>query len=115
MKDSRRKFLTAVCIAGVPAGILAGSLFAQAPTARQPRNPDTKDDEPSPLKPDPKVVLEENQKNIKKNVERLYELASELKAEVEKTDNVQVLSIAMLRKTEDIEKLAKEIRTRAKG
>jgi hypothetical protein len=42
-------------------------------------------------------------------------LASELKVEVEKMDSVQVLSIAMLRKTEDIEKLAKEIRSRAKG
>ena len=115
MKESRRRFLTTVCAVGLPAGILAGSLFAQAPMAPQPRNPDVKDDGPIPLRPDPKVVLEENQKNIKKNVERLFELASELKAEVEKTDSVLVLSIAMLKKTEDIEKLAKEIRSRAKG
>jgi hypothetical protein len=115
MKESRRKFVTTVCAAAVPLNILAGSLLAQAPVTPQPRNPDAKDDQPSPLRPDPKLILEENQKNIKKNVERLYELASELKAEVEKTDNVQVLSIAMLKKTEDIEKLAKEIRARAKG
>jgi hypothetical protein len=115
MKESRRKFVTTVFTAGVPLGILAGSLLAQAPVVRPPHDPDTKDDQPSPLKPDPKLVLEENQKNIKKNVERLYELASELKAEVEKTDNVQVLSLTMLKKTEDIEKLAKEIRSRAKG
>jgi hypothetical protein len=115
MKKSRRKFLTAICVASVPVGIQAGSLLAQAPSAPQPRNPDMKDDAPSPLRPDPKLVLEENQKNIKKSVERLYELAGELKAEVEKTDNVQVLSLAMLKKTEDIEKLAKEIRARAKG
>jgi len=54
-------------------------------------------------------------KEIKKNVERLYDLVSELKAEVEKTDSVQVLSLAMLKKTEEIEKLAKDIRSRAKG
>jgi hypothetical protein len=60
-------------------------------------------------------MLQANQKGIKKDVERLYELASELKAEVEKTDSVQVLSVAMLRKTEDIERLAKEIRSRAQG
>jgi hypothetical protein len=42
-------------------------------------------------------------------------LASELKAEVEKTDAVKVLSVMMLRKTEEIEKLAKEIRSRAVG
>jgi hypothetical protein len=115
MKESRRRFLTAVCVAGVPLGILAGSLFAQAPVIPQPRNPDTKDEEPNPRNPDPKAVLQANEKSIKKDVERLYALASELKVEVEKTDNVQVLSIAMLKKTEDIEKLAKEIRSRAKG
>jgi len=45
----------------------------------------------------------------------LYQLASDLKAEVEKTDSSQVLSIALVRKAEGIEKLAKEIKTRAKG
>jgi hypothetical protein len=34
---------------------------------------------------------------------------------VEKTDSVQVLSLALLKKTEEIEKLAKDIRSRAKG
>lgn len=115
MKESRRRFLTTACAAGVPLGILARSLFAQAPIAQPPRNPETKDEEPNPLKPDSKAVLQANEKSIKKDVERLYELASELKAEVEKTDNVQVLSLVMLKKTEDIEKLAKEIRSRAKG
>jgi hypothetical protein len=115
MKESRRTFLTTVCAAGVPLGILAGTLFAQAPIPRTPRGPDQKDEDSNIPKPDPKVMLQANQKGIKKDVERLYELASELKAEVEKTDSVQVLSVAMLRKTEDIERLAKEIRSRAKG
>ena len=115
MKESRRRFVTTVCAAAVPLSILAASLIAPAPVVRSQHDPDVKDDGPTPLKPDPKLVLEENQKNIKKDVEKLYELAGELKAEVEKTDNVQVLSLAMLKKTEDIEKLAKEIRARAKG
>ncbi|HVH73242.1 MAG TPA: hypothetical protein VNB49_19335 [Candidatus Dormibacteraeota bacterium] len=42
-------------------------------------------------------------------------MASELKAEVEKTDSVQVLSVTMLKKAEEIEKLAKGIRSRAIG
>jgi len=70
---------------------------------------------PEPPKPDPKLMLEANQKEIKKSVEKLYNLASELKAEVEKTDSVHVLSVAMLRKTDEIERLAKEIRSRAKA
>ena len=66
-------------------------------------------------KPDPKMMLAANEKEIKKNVEKLYELASELKTEVEKTDSVKVLSLSMLKKAEEIERLAKEIKSRAKG
>ncbi len=73
------------------------------------------DDEAEEPKFDSKAVLEANQKDIKKNIERLFQLASELKAEVEKTDSVQVLSVAMLKKAEEIEKLAKGIRSRAIG
>lgn len=62
-----------------------------------------------------KAVLEQNQKDIKKNIERLFQLASELKDEVEKTDATTTLSVAMLRKTEEIEKLSHQIREKAKG
>jgi hypothetical protein len=101
--------------AGIPSGLLALMPAAQVRAHRPQNPPQSKDEDPNAPKIDPKVILEANQKEIKKNVERLYDLASELKAEVEKTDSVQVLSIAMLRKTEEIEKLAKEIRSRAKG
>jgi hypothetical protein len=113
--ESRRKFLAAIVSAAVPAGIL--TLIAGAGVrAQRPQNPQQpKEDDPNAPKIDPKLILEANQKEIKKNVEKLYDLASELKAEVEKTNSVHVLSIAMLRKTDEIEKLAKEIRSRAKG
>jgi hypothetical protein len=101
--------------AGVPAGILALISSAQI-RAPRPQNPQQqKEDDSIAPKIDRKLILEANRKEIKKNVEKLYDLASELKAEVEKTDSAQVLSIAMLRKTDEIEKLAKEIRSRAKG
>ena len=74
-----------------------------------------KDEETDEPKIDSKMLLEANQKDIKKNVERLFQLASELKTEVEKTDSVQVLSVAMIKKAEEIEKLAKSIRSRAIG
>jgi hypothetical protein len=114
--ESRRKFLTAIVTVGVPAGIFALVPGAQV-RGQRPQNPpqQQKDDDPNVPKLDAKLILEANQKEIKKNVERLYDLASELKAEVEKTDSVHVLSLAMLRKTDEIEKLAKEIRSRAKG
>ena len=62
-----------------------------------------------------KAALDENEKDIKKKVGKLFQLASELKDEVDKTDSAKVLSLAMVKKAEEIEKLAKEIKTRAKG
>ena len=112
--EPRRKFLVNLIAAGVPA-VLALISSAQV-RAQRPQNPEQpKEDDSHMPKIDPKMILEANQKEIKKNVEKLYDLASDLKAEVEKTDSVRVLSIAMLRKTDEIEKLAREIRSRAKG
>ena len=80
------------------------------------RNPNDPDD---PAAGEPgvsrKAVLEQHQKDIKKDVEKLFTLAQDLKTEVEKTDATAVLSMAMLKKTEEIEKLAKQIRDRARG
>ena len=84
------------------------------PTRSEQTAPESKDDD-AKLKPPVKNVLQANDKDIKKSVEKLFQLASELKAEVDKTDSAQVLSLAMLRKAEEIEKLAKEIKSRAKG
>ena len=68
-----------------------------------------------PGKSPTKVLLEANEKDIKKNIEKLYQLATDLKEEIEKTDSSQVLSLAMVKKAEEIEKLAHVIKTRAKG
>ena len=84
------------------------------PTGSDPASGD-EDDAAAKLKPPTKGILEANEKDIKKRVERLLQLATELKAEVDKTDSSQVLSLAMVKKAEEIEKLAKEISSRAKG
>jgi hypothetical protein len=88
---------------------------AQVRPQRQSPPQQPRDDDSNLPKPDSKLFLEANQKEIRKNVEKLYDLASELKAEVEKTDSVKVLSLSVVKKTEEIERLAKEIRNRAKG
>ena len=71
--------------------------------------------DPTPPRSPTKALLEANEKDIKKNIEKLYQLATDLKVEVEKTDSSQVLSLAMVKKAEEIEKLAHEIKSRAKG
>lgn len=62
-----------------------------------------------------KAMLEQNQKDIKKSVEKLFDLAKELKEQVDKTDSTTVLSLSLVRKAEEIEKLARQIKDRAKG
>jgi hypothetical protein len=118
---TRRKFLTTWLVSSVPLGILSYELLAQGrPRPQQTQQPPIKptqkeDDSSDGPKFEAKTMLESNKKDIKKDIEKLYQLASDLKTEVEKTDSVKVLSMAMVKKAEEIEKLAKEIRSRAIG
>lgn len=55
-------------------------------------------------------MREENaEKQLKKNTDQLFLLARQLKVSVDKT-NAQVLSVEVIEKTKEIEKLAKKIR-----
>jgi hypothetical protein len=115
----RRQFLTKLCLAVPPVFLLPIKLRPQGNGQKSVpgTKPDSKsgdDDSPFPVG-SRKAALEENEKSIKTKVEKLFQLASELKEEVEKTDSAKVLSLAMLKKAEEIEKLAKDIKTRAKG
>lgn len=113
MSRDRRGFLSCLVAGFAWTGLFAAALRGQAPNPRA--EPRPKDEFGQPPQPPAKSILKENEKDIKKDIEKLYQLASDLKAEVEKTDSSLVLSIAMLRKAEEIEKLAREIKTRAKG
>lgn len=69
---------------------------------------------PPPVRIDRHAILVQNQKNMRKDVARLYDLAGQLKKQVDKTDSSEVLSLDMLRKAQEIEKLAKHIQSMAK-
>lgn len=118
MTDNRRSFLTGLAgttLIMMPAAFLSGQA---KPTGRpKPTDPSQEPEstDPAPAKSPAKAVLEANEKDIKKNIEKLYQLATDLKAEIEKTDSSQFLSLAMVKKAEEIEKLARDIKTRAKG
>jgi hypothetical protein len=56
-----------------------------------------------------------NQEQIAASVEQLYKLASELKAEVEHTNLTTTFSLDFVKKAQQIEKLAKQIKEKAKG
>ena len=114
--DTRRGFLAGLVTTGAAAGLLRSVHAGQLPGGVPEKAP--VQDEPPPDNPNlpspEKRALEANEKDIKKKVDQLYKLATELKAEVDKTDSSKVLSLALLKKTEEIEKLAKDIRNRSK-
>jgi hypothetical protein len=56
----------------------------------------------------------ERQQKLKKETDRLLELATELKQYVDRT-NENTLSVDVVRKCEEIEKLAKDVKNRMKG
>jgi hypothetical protein len=119
MQTSRRTFIGWA----VPAAILAAALRGLAHQSPPPKDlppprgfpRDMRRDSPPPPTPDPNLILKANQKNIKRDIQKLLELAQDLKTEVDKTDSAEILNLSMVHKAEEIEKLAHQIRTLAKG
>ena len=85
---------------------------SQSGTSRRDR---TEVDPPVPAAASKKALLEQRQKDIKKDIEKLFDLATQLKTEVEKTDAVTTLSMVMVHRAEEIEKLARSIKDNARG
>jgi hypothetical protein len=122
MFSARRRFLSLLAFAGTVAMLNTRQLAGQArPQGGRPSgtgsdpNGGPENSEATPEKSPTKALLEANEKDIKKNIEKLFQLATDLKEEVEKTDSSQILSLALLKKADEIEKLAHDIKTRAKG
>jgi hypothetical protein len=68
-----------------------------------------------PPRADPKVQLKEDQKILRRDVDRLLQMVKELKTESDNTPETEVLSLSLVKKTEDIEKLARQIRDRIRA
>jgi hypothetical protein len=127
MPESRRRLLlTFVGAAGVLALRPVLALCQGAPSVRpspQPRpSPNTPDSHvPSGLNgpqvtvPDRKAMDRANQQELRSDVSKLYEMVADLKDQVEKTDANSTLSVSVVKKAQQIEKLAKLIKELAKG
>ena len=109
---TRRMFLGGMLFAPLVTGLSAG------PPQEFPRKPQPIE-LPPPDFPNPpsseRRTPEEDRKDTRKKVDRLFQLAAEMKADVDKTDSTNVLSLELLKKAKEIEKLAHEIRKRSKG
>jgi len=70
---------------------------------------------PEQTPPDAKKVNRQNQAEIQADVEKLYELIGELREQIQRSDTNSTLSLSVVKKAQQIEKLAKQVKDRAKG
>ena len=103
-------------------GATKGWPFAQFPPTLPPPPKPAEIPNPAEIHSNPQAAaaakrarLQQNEKEFRDGVERLYQLTSELREEVQKTPTTDVLSMRMVKKTEEIEKLAKTLKAKAKG
>jgi cytochrome P450 len=125
MRAGRRSFLSSVAavLAGMPALLTEAqrrdpsSSIPQIPGAAGPNaGPSAApDDVPLPPRADPKIQLKEQQKELRRDVERLVQMVKDLKEESDKTPETDVLSLSLVKKAEDVEKLARQIKERIRA
>lgn len=121
--ETRRRFLATIAIVG--AGFAAASAISAAGQTRRgmPPSPpppaEPQDDAKTAQGLDPqaakKAQLRRSEKEFREGVDRLYALAGELRDEVTQAPSTGVLSARTYKKMEEIEKLAKELKSKAKG
>jgi len=90
----------------------------QQPLPPQPTQPGTAEPGPN-LPPEVQKDMEkranaQRQAELKRDTDRLFKLSTELKDYVDKT-NENVLSLEVIKKAEEIEKLAHSVRTKMRG
>jgi len=71
--------------------------------------------EPPPLPKPSRAVLKANRETIAKDVTRMADLVSQLQKSLDENSTVDVLSLDVLRKSEEIEKLARQVRDLVRG
>jgi hypothetical protein len=122
MIPSRRQFLGLA--ASLAASLGGGALLAQnqiplpMPPGPLPNDPFPRDPIGSPMPErtqSPAERLKQNQAQIKKDMARLKEVVGELEKELAAGSSTTVLSMVAVRKTEEIEKLAREVRNLMRG
>jgi len=84
---------------------------ANAPATSAPAKTDTSAAKPDSAAAQPMTPAEERQAQLVADTNRLYQLAQELQAEVAKS-NKNTLSLAVVKKAAEVEKLAKSLKER---
>jgi hypothetical protein len=88
--------------------------YPDPPTPGDPQERD-KNADPADPKVSQKRILKQNEKDFRMGVEKLCRMAGELREELDKTPTTDVLSVRMYKRMQEIEKLAKQLKDKAKG
>jgi len=126
MSDSRPRITIAVVVLAAALATLA--LFSSAaaqkstPPPPQPRpspnapNPNFPSglNGPAVKGPDPESIDKQNQAELRSDIEKLYALVFALREQMKMTDGTSTMSVSILKQAQQIERLAKEIKDRAK-
>jgi hypothetical protein len=124
MIRSRRSVLMvgAACVAGSVTGVLVprgealqSPQYQPSPNAPRNQNAPAGMDGPEIIHPDKDAPNSINQMQIVGLVHQLHKLSGELQDEVDHTDIKATFPLSVVKKAQQIEKLAKQIKDRAKG
>jgi len=121
MRETRRRFVLALAAVAGCATARESLLFGQRRRPfPEPPEPSEKQNPAAAAPADAghlsaRRALRESEREFRAGVERLYQLTGELRDEVQQTATSDVLSVRMYKKTEEIEKLAKQLKSKAKG
>lgn len=113
MCSSRRAFIGASLSLAASAALWAAQEAPPPPfppPAQQPPPP-----EPTRNPKRDRAILKANRDSITKDVTRMSELVDELQDEFKQNDTTEILSLDVIRKSEEIEKLAKQIKDLVRG
>jgi hypothetical protein len=123
MWNTRRNFLVTLAAAASWCAVIATPISGQKkrnpfPTPPQPaENQTPADTQNSKAASDSakRAAMQQNEKEFRAEVDRLYQLVVELKREVDGTPTTDIFSVKMFKRTEEIEKVVKNLKARAKG
>ena len=122
MRETRRTFVMSVAVAVSALATIPTMLCAQRPIIPPPPPEPAEKGNPADIHSNPaaaaaakRTLLRKNEKEFREGVERLYQLTSALRDELQKTATTDVFSLHIVKQTQEIEKLAKLLKSKAKA
>lgn len=111
---SRKEFIGASISLAASATALWSAQQGE-PGSQFPKPPELPAPEPTRNPRRDQIILKANREAISKDVARMSELVGDLQKEFKQSDTTEILSLDVLRKSEEIEKLAKHVRDLVRG